>query len=189
MEVAGGVPTADQPRASQGGCPATRVLLGSVTVGVESICKESGLSRAPRVHGAAQERCSSQTISPLVIQQTFRLGLSRACQSAPWGPGSQEAPVGLVCPWIWGGGDGRGCAPQPLAPTWATVWSMKRPVSPHTPRGMARSCPAPLRWTHQENGGWQAGWAQPWARDGRMSGGWLQSRLLPPPRLTPLRQQ
>lgn len=86
-------------------------------------------------------------------------------------------------------GTGGGVLLSRWPPLGAPVWSMKRPVSPHTPRDTARSCPAPLGWTRQEDRGWQAGWAQPRARDGRVSGGRLQSRLLPPPRLAPPRQR
>ena len=40
------------------------------------------------------------------------------------------------------------CWPQFGAP----VWSVKRPVGPHTPRGTARSCPALLRPSRTEPG-------------------------------------
>ena len=120
-EVAGGAPTAGQPHASQGSCPATHVPPGQCDkVGVESgdVCEERGLSRAPRVH---MEQPGLEAPPRQSVLQSFNRHSAWACPglaSRPPGPGSHA--VGLVCLWIWGGGEGQGCAPQLLAPIWGT---------------------------------------------------------------------
>ena len=122
-----------------GGLPSTRVLLGSVTVGVESICKESSLSRAPRV----------QRSSPGKVLLPDHQSFSHST-NIPLGPVTRfpVSPPGARKPlWGWsalgsgvvGTGGGMLLSRWPLLG--APVWSMKRPVSPHTPRAQ----PAPVQ--------------------------------------------